>query len=108
MKLTVKIWRQKKASAPGRFVGYHVDGVTADMSFLEMLDVLNEQLIERGEEPVGVRARLPRAGHRDGATALAGRHSRAPSPAPQFAHVLARRGADGSFRVRAKLTASVT
>jgi len=52
MKLTLKIWRQKTTTAAGRFVSYQVDGVTADMSFLEMLDVLNEQLIERGEEPV--------------------------------------------------------
>ena len=52
MKLTLKIWRQKDTWAAGRFVPYDVDGVTADMSFLEMLDVLNEQLIERGDEPV--------------------------------------------------------
>jgi succinate dehydrogenase / fumarate reductase iron-sulfur subunit len=52
MKLTLRIWRQKDTDASGRFVTYPVDGVTADMSFLEMLDVLNEGLIERGEEPV--------------------------------------------------------
>src|SRR5881296_2733879 len=52
MKLTLKIWRQKRTSAAGRFVDYQIDGVTPDMSFLEMLDVLNEQLIERGDEPV--------------------------------------------------------
>jgi succinate dehydrogenase / fumarate reductase, iron-sulfur subunit len=52
MKLTLKIWRQKDRDAAGRFVTYQVDGVTAEMSFLEMLDVLNEELIGRGEEPV--------------------------------------------------------
>src|SRR6266446_9710709 len=52
MKLTLRIWRQKDTTTPGRFVTYPVDGVTRDMSFLEMLDVLNEQLIEHGEEPV--------------------------------------------------------
>ena len=52
MKLTLKIWRQKNTSEAGRFVSYQVDGVTPDMSFLEMLDVLNEQLIERREQPV--------------------------------------------------------
>jgi succinate dehydrogenase / fumarate reductase, iron-sulfur subunit len=52
MKLSLRIWRQKDSGAAGRFVTYPVDGVTPDMSFLEMLDVLNENLIERGEEPV--------------------------------------------------------
>ena len=48
MKLTLKIWRQKDTTTAGRFVSYQVDGVTPEMSFLEMLDVLNEALIERG------------------------------------------------------------
>jgi succinate dehydrogenase / fumarate reductase iron-sulfur subunit len=52
MKLTLRIWRQKDTVTPGRFVGYQVDGVTVDMSFLEMLDVLNEQLTDRGADPV--------------------------------------------------------
>jgi succinate dehydrogenase / fumarate reductase iron-sulfur subunit len=52
MKLTLRIWRQKDTTTPGRLVTYPVDGVTPDMSFLEMLDVLNEQLVEHGEEPV--------------------------------------------------------
>src|SRR5258705_12082541 len=52
MKLKLRIWRQNNSRAAGRFVSYQVDGVTPDMSFLEMLDVLNEQLIGRGEEPV--------------------------------------------------------
>jgi succinate dehydrogenase / fumarate reductase iron-sulfur subunit len=52
MKLTLRIWRQNNTNAAGRFVDYQVDGVTPDMSFLEMLDVLNERLIGRGDEPV--------------------------------------------------------
>ena len=51
MKLNLRIWRQKDARALGSFVTYSVDGVTSDMSFLEMLDVLNEDLTGRGEEP---------------------------------------------------------
>ena len=52
MKITLRIWRQKDADTAGRFVTYQVDGVTPDMSFLEMLDVLNEDLTGRGDEPV--------------------------------------------------------
>jgi succinate dehydrogenase / fumarate reductase iron-sulfur subunit len=52
MNLTLRIWRQQKASAPGRFINYQVKGVTPDMSFLEMLDALNEDLINRNEPPV--------------------------------------------------------
>lgn len=52
MKLTLKIWRQKNASDKGGFATYPVDHVSKDMSFLEMLDVLNDQLTERGEDPV--------------------------------------------------------
>ena len=52
MKLNLKIWRQKNASTKGKMVDYPIDGVEEDMSFLEMLDVLNEQLINKGEEPV--------------------------------------------------------
>jgi len=52
MRLTVRVWRQKNADAAGQLVEYPVDGVTNDMSFLEMLDVLNEQLIDSGEEPI--------------------------------------------------------
>ena len=52
MKLTLKIWRQANAEASGRMVTYEVDHVTQDMSFLEMLDLLNEQLTHQGEEPV--------------------------------------------------------
>ncbi|MBS4072660.1 MAG: succinate dehydrogenase/fumarate reductase iron-sulfur subunit [Algoriphagus sp.] len=52
MKLTLKIWRQKNASDKGGFATYPVDHVSKDMSFLEMLDVLNDQLTEKGEDPV--------------------------------------------------------
>ena len=52
MKLTLHIWRQKNAQDKGRLVRYVIDRVSPDMSFLEMLDVLNEELIAKGDEPV--------------------------------------------------------
>ena len=52
MKLLLKIWRQKDANDKGQMIDYPIDGVEEDMSFLEMLDVLNEGLINKGEEPV--------------------------------------------------------
>lgn len=52
MKLTLKIWRQENAAATGAIHTYELDGVSKDMSFLEMLDLLNEQLVTSGEEPV--------------------------------------------------------
>ncbi len=52
MKLHLKIWRQKNASVKGGYVDYPIDNISEDSSFLEMLDILNEQLIEKGEEPV--------------------------------------------------------
>lgn len=52
MKLTLKIWRQKNADTKGKIVEYPIDGIEGDMSFLEMLDILNEDLINKGEEPV--------------------------------------------------------
>ena len=52
MKLTLKIWRQKNAKAEGKIVEYPIDGIDGDMSFLEMLDILNEGLINKGDEPV--------------------------------------------------------
>lgn len=52
MKLNLKIWRQKNASSKGQMVDYPIKDIEGDMSFLEMLDVLNEQLINKGEEPV--------------------------------------------------------
>jgi succinate dehydrogenase / fumarate reductase iron-sulfur subunit len=51
MKLTLHIWRQKSSSEPGKMVPYSVEA-NEHMSFLEMLDVLNEDLVEKGEEPV--------------------------------------------------------
>lgn len=52
MDFKLKIWRQKSAAAKGKFVTYKVSGITSGTSFLEMLDVLNEELIEKGEEPI--------------------------------------------------------
>ncbi|MFY0606064.1 MAG: succinate dehydrogenase/fumarate reductase iron-sulfur subunit [Cyclobacteriaceae bacterium] len=52
MDLTLKIWRQKNASDQGKIVEYPIKEVSPDMSFLEMMDVLNDQLVEKGEEPV--------------------------------------------------------
>ena len=52
MKLKLRIWRQAGANAAGRMAEYDIDGVSEDMSFLEMLDVLNEELFAKGEEPV--------------------------------------------------------
>ncbi|MBD8061499.1 succinate dehydrogenase/fumarate reductase iron-sulfur subunit [Oceanitalea stevensii] len=52
MRITLKVWRQANAATRGRMVDYTLDDVSEDMSFLEMLDVLNEQLIGQGEEPV--------------------------------------------------------
>ena len=52
MNLTLRIWRQQNGDTSGKFVEYSVEDVSPDMSFLEMLDVLNENLTVRGEEPV--------------------------------------------------------
>ncbi len=52
MNLTLKIWRQKDAQSKGKMETYKVNDISEHMSFLEMMDVLNEQLIESGEEPV--------------------------------------------------------
>jgi succinate dehydrogenase / fumarate reductase iron-sulfur subunit len=52
MKVTLKVWRQKDAQSPGRFVTYPTPELNPNMSFLEMLDVVNEELIRRGEEPI--------------------------------------------------------
>ena len=52
MRLNLLIWRQPGPTAPGKMVRYGVEDVSPDMSFLEMLDVLNESLIHRGEEPI--------------------------------------------------------
>jgi succinate dehydrogenase / fumarate reductase iron-sulfur subunit len=52
MKLKLHVWRQKNGKTEGRFVTYLADDVSPDMSFLEMLDVINEDLIRKGEEPI--------------------------------------------------------
>ncbi len=52
MKITLKVWRQKNREAKGGFKTYAVDHASEDMSFLEMIDVLNEALIKKGEEPI--------------------------------------------------------
>ena len=52
MKLTLKIWRQKNSESKGGIVNYDIDDISPDMSFLEMLDVLNADLISKDEEPV--------------------------------------------------------
>ena len=52
MNLILHVWRQKNGSTAGRMEKYVADGVSADMSFLEMLDVLNEKLIGDGQEPI--------------------------------------------------------
>jgi succinate dehydrogenase / fumarate reductase iron-sulfur subunit len=52
VKLTLHIWRQKDKKDPGKMVQYQLASVSEHASFLEMLDILNEQLIARGEEPV--------------------------------------------------------
>lgn len=52
MKLTLKVWRQKNATAKGEMVTYPIDGIDGDMSFLEMMDMLNNKLINEGDSPV--------------------------------------------------------
>ncbi len=52
MHLTLHVWRQASPDQPGRLVEYAAPDISPDMSFLEMLDVVNERLIQRGEEPV--------------------------------------------------------
>ena len=52
MSLTLHVWRQKNASEPGRMVRYEARNVNPDMSFLEMLDVVNEELTLKGEDPI--------------------------------------------------------
>ena len=52
MKLTLKVWRQKNAQDKGSLETYQLDNVSEHMSFLEMMDVLNEQIINEGGEPV--------------------------------------------------------
>ena len=52
MKITLKVWRQKNKDSKGEFKAYQHDHVSTDMSFLEMIDVLNESLVKKGEEPI--------------------------------------------------------
>jgi succinate dehydrogenase / fumarate reductase iron-sulfur subunit len=52
MKVTLHVWRQPNAQAKGKMVAYPTPEITGDMSFLEMLDVLNETLIVKGEDPI--------------------------------------------------------
>lgn len=52
MKINLKIWRQASKDVQGKMVDYSIDNINADMSFLEMMDVLNEELIRKGETPV--------------------------------------------------------
>lgn len=52
MKIRLKVWRQKNATSPGEFQTYHTPELNPNMSFLEMLDVVNEDLANRGEEPI--------------------------------------------------------
>ena len=52
MRLKLKIWRQKNSEDSGKMVSYNIDNISPDMSFLEMMDVLNEQLTSRGIDPV--------------------------------------------------------
>jgi len=52
MNLTLKVWRQKNAQTAGKFVTYQAEGISPDMSFLEMLDVVNESLIHKNDEPI--------------------------------------------------------
>src|SRR6185369_11252068 len=52
VRITLHVWRQPSASAPGRMVRYEANDVSPDMSFLEMLDVVNEGLIAKGDQPI--------------------------------------------------------
>jgi len=52
MNLTLKVWKQSNAATPGRFETYPVKNISSEMSFLEMFDVLNEELIHEGKDPI--------------------------------------------------------
>jgi succinate dehydrogenase / fumarate reductase iron-sulfur subunit len=52
MNLTLRVWRQKNADSEGKFVEYKAESISEDMSFLEMLDVVNEGLTAKGEDPI--------------------------------------------------------
>ncbi len=59
LNLTLKIWRQKNRNTKGKFEIYQVSDISTGASFLEMLDILNEQLIRENRDPRGFRPRLP-------------------------------------------------
>ncbi len=52
LNLHLKIWRQKNKDDKGKFVDYEANDISTDMSFLEMLDLINEGLVKKGEEPI--------------------------------------------------------
>ncbi len=52
MKIHLKVWRQKNSDVPGKMEDYTLTGIIPELSFLEMLDILNEDLLKKGEEPV--------------------------------------------------------
>src|SRR6188508_2603879 len=52
MDLKLQVWRQKSAESEGKFVEYRAEDISPDASFLEMLDVVNERLTEKGEDPI--------------------------------------------------------
>jgi len=52
MKFNLKVWRQQNANTAGKLVDYNIDNINADMSFLEMVDVLNDNLVRKGEDPI--------------------------------------------------------
>ena len=52
LNLTLRVWRQKNAQTPGKFIDYDAKGIPTDCSFLEMLDIVNESLVQRNEEPI--------------------------------------------------------
>ena len=56
--LTIKVWRQKNAKTKGNFETYKINDISGGTSFLEMLDILNEQLINDGQEAYRIRSRL--------------------------------------------------
>ncbi len=52
MNLTLKVWRQANSNEKGKFETYKVKDISSEMSFLEMIDVLNEQMIREGHDPI--------------------------------------------------------
>ncbi len=52
MNLKLKVWRQPNSEAKGSFVNYDAANISPDMSFLEMLDIVNEDLVKKGEDPI--------------------------------------------------------